>query len=76
MMSSYFDGIDWNVTRQVGMVVRKVDRIEFSSPLDSTRPSPAVTGKHVHVRPETATPASRAPSDEAAGYGEHPRYHR
>ena len=44
--------------------------------LDSTAPTPAVTGNHVHVRPETTAPASRAPSDEAAGYGEHPRYHR
>ena len=40
--------------------------------LDSTQLNPAVTGKHVHVRPENAAPASRAPSDEAAGYGEHP----
>lgn len=47
-----------------------------STDLDSTQLKPAVTGKHVHVRPETTAPASRAPSDEAAGYGQHPRYHR
>ena len=38
--------------------------------LDSTTPTPAVTGNHVHVCPQSPSPSAGTSADEAAGSGE------